>query len=283
MPPPVRSRSADEPHCGARLERGEERPARFAQSDDPDPDRATRPFEPGLEHRVADRLHRRNGLTDATVGEHQGRQLDRPEVEPDEDSRTLRREGRLDQLGRLDREVFVQVAGVDRRRPRDLHVVPGVVPERRSDQALEPSRIGRRHAHLGGPDPVRRRPRAHAPKIATSAGGTPGREPIPDPAREPRQSIQEPFGQPRGQPGREHDEPHPGPLDQGPGARGDATVAAHQGTADAPRLTALSPRLPALRASDPSGGDPDPAGWRPSPPPARRAIAPRPPRRATAA
>jgi len=69
-------------------------------------------------------------------------------VAADEHDRDVAGERGLDVLGVLDNDPVLELREVEARRPQDLEVVPGVVAERRSDEALERPRVGG-----GGPGP----------------------------------------------------------------------------------------------------------------------------------
>ena len=112
IPPPVRSRSPTSPTgVPSRRAPGSDAP-RLAQADELDAGRAAGPLEPGLQVRIVDRLHRASPCAADPDGEEEDRQLDRAEVEPDEED-GLARDDRLgDQLGRLEGEPLVQSARV---------------------------------------------------------------------------------------------------------------------------------------------------------------------------
>ncbi len=146
MPPPVRSRSPTSPTLvpSRRAACSSRRASRSA--DDAHAGCAAGPHEPVLEAWVVERLHRRDGATDP-AREEQGRQLDRAEVEPDEDRRPSGPERLVHDVRGLDLDQRIEVAGAQGRCPRDLEVVARGVPVRQPDEALEGARVGRGAAH----------------------------------------------------------------------------------------------------------------------------------------
>ena len=181
--------------------------ARLAQADEPDAGDAARPLEVGLQPRIVDRLHRRHGLADLE-GEEDDRQLDRPEVEPDEEDGLARDDGLGDELRGVEQEPLVDVRRRDARVAGDLDVVARRVAERRADEPLEGARVGRRGPHARAAAPGRRERLADAPQVPARLGGTTGRQPVPQVAGQLREPEERALRQPAGQPRRgEHQAP----------------------------------------------------------------------------
>ena len=165
---------ADEPDRDAVAERLEERPARLAEADQANAVPAAGAFVVGLHARVVERLHGRHGLADAE-GEEQDGELDRPEVEADEEDRLARHDRLGDDLRACRARGARHVLAGDGRVARHLEVVAGGMAEGRVHEPFEGLRVGGGGAN-GGRPATRLAPARRTPGAGCAAPGRRGPE-----------------------------------------------------------------------------------------------------------
>ena len=161
---------------------------------------------PGERH-VVDRLHRRHGRHGHTIGQEQRGQLDRPEVQPDEDHRSLAVERLRDHFRCLDDQPPADELARDRRRPRHLEVVARLVTEGGTDQALEHRRIARGPAGDLRSGLLVCEPLDDTPQVAPALRGAIPVGPIPGVAGHVGKRDEGPIRKPTGEPRDDRKDP----------------------------------------------------------------------------
>ena len=175
VPPPVRSRSPTSPTELAAPQRRASSSRRASREPDDAgrPSRAACPHEPGLQRRVVDRLHRRDGRrpTRRRRGTAPAARSS-PKWSPTKIDRPAGPNAASTASGVSTIEPLVEVRRASSAgRPSDLEVVAGGVAEREPDEPLERARVGRGgRARRVGPRPLGGQRAAHAAQVAARPG-----------------------------------------------------------------------------------------------------------------